>query len=150
MSREDVAGALSPEQEQTLATVLDAIIPPAPERGLPGAGELGLGATVQEIMASSPELVPVVTQGLAAARTHIEASPPQSAAALLEAIAASEPTMVPALVFHLYIAYYQAPAVVGALGVPPRPPHPEGYELESGDLGLLDAVRDRGPLHRPL
>jgi hypothetical protein len=46
------------------------------------------------------------------------------------------------------VAYYQAPRVVEALGLEARPPHPKGYEVELGDLTLLDEVRRRGKLYR--
>ena len=46
------------------------------------------------------------------------------------------------------MGYYQNPAVVTALGLEPRPPHPDGYELEPGDLGLLADVRKSGKLYR--
>jgi hypothetical protein len=29
-----------------------------------------------------------------------------------------------------------------------RPPHPKGYELEAGNLTLLDPVRGRRPFYR--
>jgi len=38
---------LSPEQEQTLACVLDELIPPSADGRLPGAGRLGLAAAVE-------------------------------------------------------------------------------------------------------
>ena len=64
-------------------------------------------------------------------------------------LATRAPAFLPGLVFQTYVAYYQHRDVVRALGLPPRPPHPEGYELEEGDLTLLDPVRRRDPLFRP-
>ena len=45
-------------------------------------------------------------------------------------------------------AYYQDPAVLEALGFAPRPPFPQGHELEEGDWALLDPVRQRVPFYR--
>ena len=41
-----------------------------------------------------------------------------------------------------------ATAVGTALGLEPRPPHPDGDELAPGDLGLLADVRKSGKLYR--
>ena len=40
--------------------------------------------------------------------------------------------------------------VLESLGTPPRPPFPEGYEVDQGDWSLLDPVRNRGPIYRPV
>jgi hypothetical protein len=44
---------------------------------------------------------------------------------------------------HLYPAYYQHPRVLEGLGEPPRPPFPDGYDLEETDPQLLEKLRDR-------
>ena len=67
---------------------------------------------------------------------------------LVAEIASEHPALVPALILHTYAAYYQHPRVVEALGIETWPPHPKGYELEAGDLELLDAVRARRKLYR--
>ena len=46
-------------------------------------------------------------------------------------------------------SYYRDPRVLESLGTPPRPPFPEGYEIQQGDWSLLDPVRARGPIYRP-
>lgn len=44
--------------------------------------------------------------------------------------------------------YYCDPRVLDSLGVEPRPPFPKGFEVETGDLSLLDPVRKRGKIYR--
>jgi hypothetical protein len=56
--------------------------------------------------------------------------------------------LIPAIQFHVYRFYYETPEVLEALGMPGRPPHPEGYEMEENDLGLLEAVRARKKIYR--
>ena len=51
---------------ETLTAALDELIPPSLDRRLPGAGALGVGAVVQQATAATPELEPLLTQGLAA------------------------------------------------------------------------------------
>ena len=53
-----------------------------------------------------------------------------------------------ALVPHAYVGYYQHERVLEAIGMDPRPPHPEGYAVPASDLSLLDPVKARGPRYR--
>lgn len=136
-----------------LAAVLDALIPPSPDGRLPGAGALGLAPALRECTAAVSALV---DQGLAAA----DAAAAERGAArfadlgdearveALRAVESSEPGFLPGLLFHLYALYYRHPRVLTGLGVEPRPPHPQGYALEPGDLGPLERVRARGRLYR--
>ena len=130
----------STEQQRTLAAVLDAIIPPAPERGLPGAGELGLAEQVDTALDGSPEQRLLIERGLELVDQH--------GAGDLAALDGELPGFVPSLVFHTYTAYYSHPRVQRALGLEARPPHPLGYEMEPNDLSLLDPVRERQKLYR--
>ena len=67
----------------------------------------------------------------------------------LNQVAAAQPVFLPGLVFQTYLAYYQHARVVEALGMPPRPPFPLGYEMQPSDLdSLLGEVRQRGKLYR--
>jgi hypothetical protein len=68
--------------------------------------------------------------------------------AVLRELEQREPAFLPSLLFHLYASYYRHPRVLEGLGVEPRPPHPQGYELEPGDLAALENVRARGRLYR--
>jgi hypothetical protein len=138
--------------QATFNAVLDELIP-ARDDSLPGAGGLGLGDYVE---ARLGDAMPQVKTGLAAldarARDRGVAGfadlPIEERAPLLEQVAPDHPGFVESLVFHTYTGYYQHPRVSVAIGLPPRPPHPEGYELEPGDLSLLDGVRKREKLYR--
>jgi hypothetical protein len=155
MSEEAIAADLSHEDELALSCVLDEIIPPSADGRLPGAGELGLVSVIREELRKSPDLRLAVSQGLAAldelSRARGGAFPSLDARDRLEVmneLVTAQPAFLPGLIFHTYCAYYQAPRVVEGLGLEARPPHPQGYTLESGDLGLLDPVRQRGPMYR--
>ena len=52
------------------------------------------------------------------------------------------------VLFQTYAGYYQNPAVLEALGLEGRPPHPKGYEIGPDDPQLLDPVRARAPFYR--
>jgi hypothetical protein len=140
--------------QESFIAVLDTLIP-ARDEALPGAGSLGIGASVE------PKLGPLV-QMVAAALATLDALaqersavpfaelPVEERAPLIGEVAASHPGFIESLVFHAYTGYYQDPRVSVALGLKSEPPHPGGYELEMGDLGLLAAVRRREKLYREL
>ena len=146
--REDGSGAL-------LRAVLDEIIPPSDDGGFPGAGELGVGERIEEMLAQQPELGRIIEQGLAsigrlAERGHpsgFGGLPRSERAALLREVEAAEPAFFGALVMHTYFGYYTDRRITDRLGVR-NPPQPDGYDLELGDLRILDPVRARPKLWR--
>jgi len=139
------------DQTRVLSLVLDEIIPPSPERGLPGAGEAGVAAYVERVLDALPDLRSLVTQGLAdlerLARAQNGRPFTELPRAERQALLADQGFVFP-LTLHTYVGYYQTARVAEALGLEPRPPHPQGYEMEPNDLTLLDAVRRRPKLFR--
>jgi hypothetical protein len=141
-------------QLASLGAVLDTLIPPCPERGLPGAGELGLASAVADEIGSAPALVELIAAGL----TRIEANAGAAAgfagleldarSRLLHRDDTSEPGFVGMLIAPTYLRYYEHPTVLEALGLEARPPHPLGHSLEPGDPALLDPVRRRPRFYR--
>jgi hypothetical protein len=129
-----------------LNTILDTLIPASADGQMPGAGSLGLADTVREQAAAAQE---VVSAGLAAAEAKGFASlEPSARVEALREIESAQPAFVRTLFIPTCIAYYQHPDVLVALGLPAHPPHPKGYDLESGNLDALDRVRSRGKLYR--
>ena len=142
-----------PEAKRTLSAVLDEIIPPTPNGSLPGAGALGIGSYVEEKLGAGAAAIAeglAVLDQLAADRGagSYATAQAEDRLPLLNELAERDPGFLGGLVFHTYGGYYQHPRVVEALGLESWPPHPEGYELEPGDLGLLDAVRARPKRYR--
>ncbi len=155
MTRASTPPVLSEAEARTLSTVLDAIIPRSSDAQLPGAGELGLVAAIETAIRKSPDLAPAIVEGLAALDAAaasrgrpFAALPAEDRAEVLVRVADASPAFLPGLIFHTYTAYYQHPRVLEGLGIEGRPPHPKGYELEPGDLGLLERVRRRPRLYR--
>lgn len=135
----------------TLASVLDEIIPPSPDGRLPGAGELGVATHVDRALAKLPDLRAMVRDGLAELEQAAAARHGRRFTALEKgerAALVAEQSFTFPLTLHTYVGYYQAPRVVAALGMEPRPPHPQGYSMEPSDLSLLDPVRKRAPFFR--
>ena len=134
--------SFSKHERDTLTALLDQIIPPSAE--LPGAGELGLAEHIDAALEQTPDLRPLIAQGLASlsAQGFCEAEV-DDRLEVLNRVAPQEPALVPSLVFHTYMAYYSHGRVVEALGMEARAPFPQGYEMEPSDFSLLDPVRAR-------
>ena len=153
MSEDTGDPTLSDLDERALASVLDEIIPPSGDGGLPGAGELGLARIIRE---RAPDLGPVIADGLSALRDVSGRRGSEDFAALsaqdkleaLNELATTQPAFLPGLIFQTYVTYYQNARVVEALGLEARPPYPKGYEIEPGDFTLLDEVRQRPERYR--
>ena len=138
--------------QSTFIALLDELIP-ARDESLPGAGSLGLGEGIEPKLGESTPLVAAGLSALDAKAADLGATPfaempSEARAAVVAEVGAALPGFIETLVFHTYSAYYQHPRVISAIGLKPEPPFPGGYELEQGDLGLLDPVRGRGRLYR--
>ena len=125
-----------------LSALLDTLVPP---RGvLPGAGGIGIELAVAEAVASDAQAGPAVAAGLGALRQQ---TPGFASLTLRErpslVEAALDPATLRAMLRHVYLVYYQHPMVLAAVGEPPRPPFPEGFELEPTDPELLAALLAR-------
>ena len=145
------AFTFSADEEQVLMHLLHVIIPPDGDRGLPGAGALGLTASIARAVQQMPMLRPVVEYGLSALAELARKRTPTGFAALSadeakdvwEEFAATDQFFPPACLFLVYSSYYQHPRVVQALGLEARAPHPKGHTMEESDWTLLDPVRGR-------
>ena len=62
----DDASGFSAEQEQVIAALIDAVVPPSDDGRLPGAGELDLVPHVERSVRQNPMLRPVLDYGLSA------------------------------------------------------------------------------------
>lgn len=142
-----MAFSFSDQETRTLSSVLDEIIPPSTDGNLPGAGEVGLVDFIADAVEKAPDLRPAIMEGISALGDFTGLAKDEKTRALNE-LATTAPAFLPGLTFQIYLGYYQHPRVLEGLGLPPRPPHPEGYELETGDLGLLNPVRARPKLYR--
>ncbi len=134
-----------------MKALLDLVIPPSASGDLLGAGALGLSSAVATALQADPLLGPLVEAGVQAVREaalsqHPEGLPgmaPQAGANVVEAQLATHPLLVMGILRYLYPAYYQHPRVLEGIGEPPRPPFPEGFEVEATDAELLEKLRAR-------
>lgn len=120
----------------------------------PAAGAHGLAARLTELAAGVPD-------GEASLESILNALPDGFAdmdaahrEAALHQIESGMPDSFNAVVTAAYNVYYTDPSVRDVIerltGYENRPPQPLGYELEPFDESLLDAVKARGPIWRPV
>jgi hypothetical protein len=142
---------LTDAERRLLAAVLDEIVPPEEGGRFPGAGQLGLAGPIDDALRKTPALRAMIVQGLAELDVQARGREPRGFAALPPpdrlALLQEQSFLLP-LTFQVFAAYYSAPRVVEALGLEPRPPHPQGYEMAPDDLTLLEAVRRRPRSYR--
>jgi hypothetical protein len=146
----------SPHEIDTLAAVLDQVIPPSADGRLPGAGFVAHGARFGVVIRMLPGLDLGLAGGLAACDERARKRGAADYASLgdddrlavLNEVAAADGGFVPSLMFLAYATYYVEERVIAALDLEPRPPHPQGFTMPANDLGLLDPVRARGRLWR--
>jgi hypothetical protein len=134
-----------------MKALLDLVVPPSASGDLPGAGALGLSPAVATALQADPLLGPLVEAGVQAVREaalsqHPEGLPgmaPQAGAKVVESQLATHPLLIMGILLYLYPAYYQHPRVLEGIGEPPRPPFPEGFDVEATDAELLEKLRAR-------
>ena len=157
---------LTDAQRELLIRVLDRVVPAG--GGLPGAGELGVAEFVESAAGSAPRqnrhsresgnLSPtrLLVDGLklievTAGRRGSEAFGQLDDDArdeVLREVESASPAFFDELVRLTYVGYYSQPRVAAALGLEARPPQPLGFDMQQGDLSLVDNVRKRGPVYR--
>lgn len=132
--------------------LMDLVIPPSASGDLPGAGALGLSPAVATALQADPLLGPLVEAGAQALREaalsqHPQGLPgiaPQARKKLLETqLTSSHPLLIMGLSRYLYPAYYAHPRVLQGIGEPPRPPFPDGFDVEATAPELLEKLRSR-------
>ena len=144
---------LSAQQRRTLAALLDLIIPPSGDGRMPGAAEYDIWGYIHDAAAT---LAPVIRDELARLDAQARAQQGESFAALDESarqilvgqMRAADPDFLARLAEQTIACYYQQDRVMIAIGMEARPPFPVGYQVEAGDLSLLDPVRARGRVYR--
>ena len=134
-----------------MKALLDLVIPPSATGDLPGAGALGLSDAVVAAIQADPALGPLVEAGTQAVQESalsqhpegLAGMAPQAGVKVVEAQLAAHPFLIMGILRHLYPAYYQHPQVLEGIGEPPRPPFPEGFDVEATDAELLEKLRAR-------
>jgi predicted component of type VI protein secretion system len=141
--------ALTPDQSRSLRSLVGMMIPASAEHAVPGADD---DAIFADILASLGRDAPRVRQALQRLDELCDGvfadAPADARGAAVQDLRDRSPTLAAALVDATVRCYYRDDRVMRSLGMAPRPPFPEGYEVESGDWSLLDPVRARPKMYR--
>jgi len=117
--------------------------------GMPGADDARIVADIESSIGRDAQAVMQALARLDALAHGVFADLPgaqqQEAAGRLRE---SEPTLAAVLEAVTAQAYYRDDRVMQAIGMEVRAPFPKGFELEAGDLSLLDPVRARSKVYR--
>jgi hypothetical protein len=132
-----------------MRALLDILVPQNGD--VPGAGTLGLAPDVAEGLRADPMLGPFAGPGVDGVREAALGQNPEGlpgmmigdAKAFVSEQFAANPMLPMGLLRHLYPAYYALPQVLKAIGDPPRPPFPEGYQADPTDPALLAKLEAR-------
>lgn len=120
---------------------------------LPSAGDLGVSATIEAILAQTPALRRTFLDGLhaialASGDQEFSAQSADEQDTILRTIEVAHPVFFNLLVEHTYRGYYALPVVQRALGLSGEPPQPRGYEMLPFNPALLTLQRQRTPFWR--
>jgi hypothetical protein len=146
------------DQCRALAPVLDGFIPRSADGTLPGAGELGIARDLDVVLRKTPEMHAMVVASLqaldrlAVARgaARFTALDDAAQAELLGELSCGADAFPPMLMLYTFGCYYKHPRVLAHHGFEAGAPHPKGYRVEPTDWSLLEPVKRRGPIHRPI
>ncbi len=143
---------LDPAEHRALQRVAAAMVPASAEFGVPAADDPLIFA---DIVRSLGRDTAAVRQALAriaelAGGTGLADLPGDQAESVLERFRAAHPALAMTLVNVVTRCYYRDDRVMRSLSMELRPPFPKGFEVEPGDWTLLEPVRARGPIHRPV
>ena len=156
MAKDDIIGTDNPlreDQRRILGIVLDLIVPASDDGSRPSAADIDVLGYIRNVESHTLDSLRGDLDRLddEARQLHGEAFAsldPASRQGIVDAIRESEPHFMRTLAMQTVTCYYQDDRVLEALGVGARPPFPKGYEVPSGDLSLLEPVRQRGKVYR--
>jgi len=139
------------DDQKFMDALLNLVIPRNASGTLPGAGTLGLSLTVATGLHEDPLLGPMVGAGVqtiweAALSQHpngLAGMTPEAGKKLIQSQVSANPFFMMGMLRYLYPAYYQHPQVLRGIGEAPRPPFPEGFDVEATDARLLEKLHAR-------
>lgn len=150
----DTEWTMTDADRLVLSAAMDLIVPPADD--LPGAGEMGLAATAEELaerIETYGEALHRVLEALsldpsARAEGGFAALEEDQRIAALSALEASMAKHFDKFVDLVYIVYYGDERVHKRIGWRSGPLQPLGWELPQFDPSILDTVSKRKPFWR--
>jgi len=142
---------LNEEQKRTLNTLLNLIIPQSEDGKMPAATAIGfipymhnenIAAFIQEV------LIITINESHNNYGQEFSALCNDEQSQLIKKLRRNHFRFYNRLTTHVIQCYYQHDDVLRAIGLEARPPFPDGYVIEEGDILLLEPVFLRGKIYR--
>jgi len=140
---------LSVAELDTLRLVAGHMIPESSRHGVPGADDPAILADIAGSLdrdASEVREALALVDGLAGGR--LAQADPAAQMQTLARFKSTYPALAGTIECVVARCYYRDKRVLESIGMEPRPPFPDGYDVEQGDWSLLDPVRARGRIYR--
>ena len=142
---------LTPAQRDDLRAIAGVMIPASAEFDVPGADDPSIQADILATLGRDAGLVREALDELARlAEAPLASLDPARRESVTLELRGKGGAAVATLTRVVLQCYYRDDRVVRSIGLEPRPPYPKGHVLEDGDWSLLDPVRARPPLWRPV
>lgn len=142
------------EEQRTLLALVGAVIPANGEYGTPGADDPDIAADIlatarpyhTTVANALQQVESIAAERYATAYADLDA---ETRARLASDLGRSRFVGLGTLVTITAQCYYRDDRVMRSLDMEPRPPFPQGFEVEQGDWSLLEPVKRRGRVYRP-
>jgi hypothetical protein len=128
---------LNAAQQQTLAALLDTLLPASDDGNMPSAQTLDLVGYLNE---KAEDFIPLLITLIDHLDDGFADGELSERYTVIEAFSKDQPELFEGLLFHAYTCYYQDDRVLEGIGMNAGPPFPTGNTIEEGDLSLLDPV----------
>ncbi len=142
---------LNNEEEETLQTLLNLIIPSSEDGKMPSATEVGFLNYLnknKQISWIQEGLLKIIEESQKKYGKNFQKLSSSEQSELIDNLKRSFLKFFNRLTTEVIKCYYQNDTVLDGIGVDAHPPFPNGQILEEGDLSLLEAVYLRGKIYR--
>jgi hypothetical protein len=143
---------LNDQDFASLRVLLGQIIPASEEFDVPGANDKKISVDVLKSNASNLNMIKLVLSGLdELSKDHgstFGKLSKEAATDVARVFQEKQPDIAGLLSVMTAQCYYRDDRVMRALNMAVRPPFPLGFDVEEGDWGLLDPIKDRAPFWR--
>ena len=139
------------EQKRTLTALLNLIIPASEDGKMPGANDVGFFSYInnENVLSFIKEgLIRIIDESHNHYDREFSALSVAQQSELVNGLKRVLFRFIKNLTTHVVQCYYQHDDVLKAIGLEARPPFPKGYEVEEGDILLLESVYYRGKIYR--
>ena len=142
---------LDKEQKKTLTTVLSLIIPANEDDKMPSANDVGFFSYMENVNIESfiqEVLITIIDESHNNYGQEFFTLSSDEQLKIINVLKRKHLRIFNSLIDHVFQCYYQNDNVLEAIGVDARPPFPNGYFVEEGDVLLLESVYYRGKIYR--